>query len=86
MKEDAEETTTVQMTIAAAILVILNLCPFLFCSISAMNWKKLNKPEIKSKVGTLYNGLKAEKYYVMSYSVVFLIRRSLFVTITFTLF
>ena len=48
--------------------------------------KKLDEQKMKAKIGTLYNGLDAKKVSVISYSIVFLARRSLFVAITFALF
>ena len=48
--------------------------------------RKLDEPKVKAKIGTLYNGLDAKKDSVMSYSIVFLARRSLFIAITFALF
>jgi len=69
-----------------AIIVILNLCPFLFYAIVARNSDNLEKDEIQSKIGTLYNGLKASHSSVKSYSLTFLMRRSVFVAITFLLF
>ena len=41
---------------------------------------------IEAKIGTLYNGLQIEKNSAMSYSIVFLVRRSIFIVITFALF
>jgi len=69
-----------------AILIILNLCPILFYSIVARNTGNLHKDEIQSKIGTLYSGLKAKHPSVKFQSFAFLVRRSLFVVITFVLF
>ena len=46
----------------------------------------MSDEETIRKFGTLYNGLNSEKSQVMSYSIVYLVRRSLFVAITFALF
>lgn len=51
-----------------------------------MNRKNLANPEIKHKIGTLYSGLKAKDPKVMMHSFVFLLRRSVFIVITFLLF
>ena len=57
-----------------------------FYAILARNVTHLDKAEIRSKIGTLYSGLKAKVASVKSYSCVFLARRSIFVAITFLLF
>ena len=67
-------------------MVILNICPFLFAFIIRKNRSKLDNIVIKDKFGTLYLGLKPKKTGVVNYSFVFLLRRSLFVAITFALF
>ena len=67
-------------------MAILNLCPFLFYLTMVKSKRKLDEPKVKAKIGTLYNGLDAKKVSVISYSIVFLARRSLFVAITFALF
>ena len=46
----------------------------------------LEKKEVKEKIGSLYLGLNGSKSRVGTYSTVFLVRRSIFVTITFALF
>ena len=68
------------------ILAVLNLCPFLFCFIVVKNRKLLNDPGTINKFGALYSGLDSKNQRVMSYSIVYLLRRSLFVAITFALF
>ena len=86
VKEVYQPTTDMQLVIASVILAALNLCPFLFCFVFVKNRKQLNEPNIIRKFGTLYNGLNAKNQQVMSYSIVYLVRRSLFVAITFALF
>ena len=84
-----EEIETISITSKIqswALLIILNLCPILFYSIVARNTGNLHKDEIQSKIGTLYSGLKAKHPSVKFQSLAFLVRRSLFVAITFLLF
>ena len=85
-KEDYEEASTTSMITSAIILINLNFCPIFFCSILYRNRDNLDKKEIKEKIGTLYSGLKPKKPSVISHSFAFLLRRSLFVLITFSLF
>ena len=86
VKESYEPTTTFQLAIAITIIGFFNLCPFLFWHCLYRNRKNLGEPETMRKYGTLYIGLNADKPHVMSYSIVFLVRRSFFVAITFGLF
>lgn len=86
-KANEEETTApLQIAIACTILALFSLCPFLFLAIGLINRTKLDEAKIKAKVGTLYTGLQAKKDRVISYSITFLVRRSLFIAITFVLF
>jgi len=62
------------------------MSPFIFFFILLRNQKNLDKPEVKDKIGTLYQGLKEKHPRVMLYSFIFLLRRSAFIAITFTLF
>ena len=51
-----------------------------------VNRQNLHKPEIEKKIGTMYFGLNSEKPKVWTYVVVFLLRRSLFVLVTFSMY
>ena len=61
------------------------MCPFLFLAIMILNKENLHKKEIREKIGTLYNGLRPVSS-VAGHSFVFLIRRSVFVAISFLIF
>ena len=67
-------------------MIILNLCPILFYIIIWRNKYYLNKKDVKEKIGSLYAGLNGDKSRVGTYSTVFLLRRSIFVAMTFALF
>ena len=84
-EEPTKEVSTSQIATSACIVAILNLCPFFFLSVLVRNHENLGKDEIKEKIGTLYNGLKPIKS-VAGHPFVFLLRRSIFVAITFLLF
>ena len=85
-KEVFEPTKNLQIWLASAILGALNIAPFIFLFIMIANRDNLEKIEVKDKIGTLYNGLKEKHPKVMIYSFVFLLRRSIFIAITFVLF
>ena len=85
-KEIIEPTALDQIIIASIILLILNGSPFFFEYILRKNRSKLDEAAIKEKYGELYLGLKPKKEGVVHYSFVFMIRRSLFIAITFALF
>ena len=85
-QEHVKDPSNVQVAISWTIVGFLNFCPFLFLLILCVNKKNLDKKEVIDKIGTLYNGLRATTTSVTTYSFVFLLRRSVFVTITFYLF
>ena len=66
-------------------LVFLNICPFFFLLVLCRNRDTLDHPATESRIGTLYSGLRGDKSGVWSYSFVFLLRRTLFVALTFGL-
>ena len=74
------------MAVNLTLIIILNLCPIFFYIIIWRNKAYLEKKEVKEKIGSLYLGLNGTKSGVSTYSTVFLVRRSIFVTITFALF
>lgn len=85
-KEVDKPPTEAEVINSVVILVFLNICPVVFYFIVSRNADNLDNNDIRSKIGTLYNGLKAKKPNVKTYSLVFLLRRSLFVALTFILF
>lgn len=71
--------------VASTVICLLNLAPLLFGVTLWRNRKNLTHPEVKQKIGAMYELHDAKRDYVGTYSVVFLIRRSIFVMITFAL-
>ena len=67
-------------------IVVLLHCPLVFLQTMMKHRDELGTPKVKARIGTLYLGLKPESDYVVSYSMVFIARRVLFVTTTFALF
>ena len=60
--------------------------PFLFGWVLYANRNTLSSANIKSKIGAMYFSLLPDRPYIGSYSVVFLMRRSLFVFAYFALY
>ena len=61
--------------------------PMLFAWVMSTNYDNLDKDSVKRKIGSMYLGvyLEGDDTFGLSVAVVFLIRRSLFVAITFAL-
>ena len=75
------------MAQAIVMLVILNIvAPVLFAIALWRNRANLNKVQVKTKIGSLYELHDAAKKYVGTYSLVFLMRRSFFVFVTFAMY
>ena len=86
-RQGLEPTSALQFTVASILLVVMILCPYVFLSTLIVNRNKLGEPETKAKFGALYTGLKAASDpRVLSYSFIFMIRRFLFVLLTFLIF
>lgn len=67
-------------------VVLLVLMPVLFYYILYKQKDKLQVHSVKSKIGSLYLGMRTDKYSQLFYLVVFLLRRSLFVGLTWFLY
>ena len=76
----------VNMIFPSIMFLVLLSCPFIFYYNLNKNRAKLDVPSVKAKIGTLYLGLRADKEHIISYSMVFMGRRVVFVMITFLLF
>ena len=74
------------MIFPSVLFLFLILCPLLFLYVMIKNRNDLGKPSVKARIGTLYLGLRPERDHVPSYSMVFILRRLIFVAITFALF
>ena len=77
-----------QGAISYILLIGMQACPIFFSLILYTNFEVLDRYLCQKKIGTMYNGayLSGNKIYPVSYSVVFLIRRSTFILLTFMLF
>ena len=82
--EDFESTQNLGQGIASTLLLtILAIFPFVFAVILWKNYKHLSDEAVRKKFGSLYIGAYLDnKVYPLTYSIIFLIRRSLFSLLT----
>ena len=76
----------VTLSAVAVIIALSLLSPILFGYVLWKNKDNLHKPETKTKIGAMYFGLDDLKPRAGLYSIIFLLRRSLFVAVTFLLY
>ena len=81
--KEAPESSTV--TTGTIMMVILNFCPFFFAFVLWKYRGRLHLQRISTRISAMFFMMNPEKPYVGTYSVIFLLRRSFFVLITFTL-
>lgn len=74
-----------QKIVALAGLVSLACLPALFYVVLRRKQSELWRPSVKAQIGSLYLGIKTESQWALTYSVVFMLRRSLFVALMFGL-
>ena len=67
-------------------IAIFNLAPILFSWVLYVNRDNLHHPTIRLKMSNLYSTIDVSQSWGLSYVVVVMLRRSLFVFITFYLF
>ena len=82
VKDTPETTTAITGTI---VMAIFNFCPFFFAFVLWRHRESLHLKRTQERIGAMYFALNPEKPFVGTYSVIFLLRRSFFVLITFTL-
>ena len=81
---NAKEIT--QGSIAVTILVVTTLCPVWFGVVLYKNFDNLNWLSVNKRIGTMYAGAYLDdSVYPLTYSIVYLVRRILFVFLTFSL-
>ena len=80
-------TGKIQGVLALILMFAFTQAPFLFAWVMSANYKNLDKESVKKRIGSMYLGvhLKGDDTFGLSVAIVFLIRRSIFVAITFAL-
>ena len=66
-------------------MTVFTLVPFSFTGILWYYQEDLDEEDIKQKIGSLYLGLKYDNEFTKIHCLVYMLRRSLFVLITFSL-
>ena len=72
--------------VASVFMSVLSLAPIVIAIILFRKRRELKEPATRQSIGALYEHFNASKSYVGTYSVVFLVRRSLFVLTSFALY
>jgi hypothetical protein len=68
------------------ILVIFNLFPIIFAAAMHKNKDHLETPATRAKIGTMYALVDGRYFWSRTYTIVFLLRRTLYVFLTFVMF
>ena len=84
--KEPEKQVSFKITAWVLLSFLTVVQPVLFTITLWKNRKVLSKEPVMKKIGALYENFNAEKNKVGTYSIVFLVRRSLFVALTFALF
>ena len=66
----------------------MTLCPLVFGFVLYKNYENLNVLSVRKKFGTIYATchLESMDIYPLSYSIIYMLRRSMFVLLTFALY
>ena len=76
----------IQIIVAGSSLFVVTIViPVLFGVLLHRNRKNLWRPSMKARIGSLYLGINTERFLPLTYAIVFLVRRSLFVLVMFTM-
>ena len=68
---------------SSLILLVMGLGPLVFALILKKNFSKLPRPSTKKAIGTLYLSIKDTDKVALAYTPIFMLRRLLFIAITF---
>lgn len=71
---------------AIALILSFVAVPILFIYTMWKHRENLNTLSTRNSIGTLYHGIDTESNFALSYTIVFLARRSLFCIFTFAMF
>jgi hypothetical protein len=74
-----------QKLVALVGLIIFTLLPVLFGIILRRKKADLWRPSVKAVIGSLYLGLNTQSPWALTYTIVFMVRRTLFVAIMFSM-
>ena len=66
-------------------IAVYSLIPAVFYYILRRKRTELWRPSVKAQIGSLYLGINSGSAWALSYSIVFMLRRTLFVLLMFSL-
>ena len=75
----------IQKLVALVGLIIFTLLPVLFGFILKRKKADLWRPSVKAIIGSLYLGLNTQSPWALTYTIVFMVRRTFFVAIMFSM-
>ena len=74
------------MAFSGLMLILLAIViPVVFAVVLFVRRKSLWKPSVKAQIGSMYLGLNTDRVISLTYTIVFMVRRSLFVVVMFFL-
>lgn len=71
---------------AIGLIFVFIAIPCLFSFVLWKNRENLNTLSMRNKIGTIYPGIVTDNDFALSYSIVYLVRRSLFCMFTFAMY
>ena len=74
-----------QKLVALVGLIALTLLPALFGVVLKRKRDDLWRPSVKAQIGSLYLGININSLWALTYTIVFMLRRTLFVVLMFSL-
>jgi hypothetical protein len=74
-----------QKLVALVGLIALTSLPIFFGIILKRKKADLWRPSVKAQIGSLYLGINTQSMWALSYTIVFMLRRTLFVALMFGL-
>jgi hypothetical protein len=76
-------SSAVSVVTASSILLLMGSSPLIFGYVLNSNFTALPRPSTKKAIGTIYLSIKDNNKVALAYSSVFMLRRLIFIGITF---
>ena len=73
----------ISVIISCSLLFVLGTSPLLFSLVLKLNFERLARPSVKRAIGTIYLSIKDRDKFSLAYSPIFMLRRLLFIALTF---
>ena len=75
----------ISVSISSTILFVLGCSPLFFGVVLKLNFNRLARPSVKRSIGTIYLSIKENNKVALAYSSIFMLRRIVFIALTFGL-